>query len=43
MLQRQCPLDMLQVIHRSCPPQIKRVFSGAFVTGTLALHLVKTG
>jgi hypothetical protein len=35
-------MDMLQVIHRSCPTQIKGVFSGAFVTGTFALNLVKT-
>jgi hypothetical protein len=36
-------MDMLQVIHRSCPTQIEGIFSGAFVTGTLTLNLVQTG
>jgi hypothetical protein len=35
-------MDMLQVMHRSCPTQSQGVFSGAFVTGTFALHLVQT-
>jgi hypothetical protein len=33
-------MDLLQVIHRRCPTQIKGVFAGAFVPGTLTLNLV---
>ena len=33
-------MNVLKVIHRGRPTEIKGVFSGAFVTSTLALNLV---